>query len=193
MDRAQLVGNKDAKRGLTVLIFRTLAVLSLLGIIGALMMRWSDEGELKYFIREGTVSAARVLDTSQQTNAIKWDNGKSGQVSYNFLRVATDPQGGLPYAEYAAAAAAGKPPSLSPPPTAPSDDHLRSIAVSDASMAKAAPGADVVVVTHRYDSSGGMLYSEIAGRDYTAYSVAMAVFAALAIGLWLVGSRLRRA
>lgn len=190
MATTSIAGNAQAKRGLTVLAIRTLAVLCLLGVFGALMAKVSDGWELDPYRNEGVVSKARVLDSKQDTSTIVWNNGDRGQASYNFLHVVTDPANGMPFADFTRS---GQEPVLPGPPIGePSDEQTRTISVTDESVA-AIKGGDVVnVVTHRYDSSGGMLLSEITGRDYTLHYVLMAIFAALAAGLWVLGSRIKR-
>lgn len=190
MATTSIAGNAEAKRGLTVLAVRTLAVLCLLGVFGSFMAKVSDGWELDRYRNEGVVSKARVLDSKEDTSTIVWNNGERGQTSYNFLHVVTDPAGGMPFADFTAA---GQEPALPLPPTGePTDEQTRTVSVNDESFA-AIKGGDIVnVVTYRYDSSGGMLLSEITGRDYTTHHILIAIFGALAVGLWMLGGRIKR-
>lgn len=190
MATISIAGNANAKRAFTVIGIRALAVLCLLGCLGALMTRWSEESELGYFIKEGTVSKARVLSSNQDNNTIVWNNGDRGQTSYNFVRVATDPAGGMPFRDFTAG---GQEPSLPEPPTGePTDELTRTLSVSEGSFAEIKQGDIVHVVTQPYDSSGAMLLSELTGRDYTRRYILAAIFALLAAGLWMVSRRFNR-
>lgn len=191
MATTPIAGNANARRAFTVIGIRALAVLCLLGSLGALMSMWSDQEDLQTFIDEGVVSRALVLDGKVDESTIVWNNGDRGKTSYNFLHVVTDPAGGMAYGDFIGAAKEQALPA--PPAGEPTDDQTRSLSVSDESLAAIKQGDIVNVVTTRYDSSGGMLLSEITGRDYTMHYTLAAIFAVLAAALWMLSRRLNRA
>lgn len=190
MNRSQIVGNPGAKKAFTLIAIRALAVLCLLGAFGAFMAKWSREGDLKHYIDEGTVSLGRVLSARQDESTIVWNNGDRGKTKYNFVRVVHAPDSGAGYADYVEGKA-GKA-SLIAPPADATDENTRLLSVSDASLAALKPGQEVEIVTHRYDSSGAMLLSEITRRDYSTHHALIALFTVLAAGLWLLGRRIKR-
>ncbi|MCP5396384.1 MAG: hypothetical protein H6918_06575 [Sphingomonadaceae bacterium] len=190
MARQEIAGNAAAKRAFTVIGIRALSVLCLLGLFGAFMTKWSEESDLKFYIDEGVVSSARVLGSREDNSTIVWNNGDRGTTSYNFVRVLTDPATGIKFADFTRT---GQEPALpAPPADEANDEWARTLSVNDASMAALKPGDVVPVVTHRYDTTGGMLLSEISGRDYSTHNMLMIVFAVLAVGLWLLARRLNR-
>ncbi len=190
MARSEIVGNSAAKHAFTVIAIRAISILCLLGAFGAFMAKWSDQSELSRYIKEGVVSSGRVLSARADTSTIVWNNGDRGKTKYNFIHVATDPATGMAYGAFTRTE---QQPALPAPPADGTNDELnRTVSVSDESFAAIKKGDVVPVVTHRYDTSGAMLLSEITGRDYTIHHVMTGTFAVLAVGLWLLARRMSR-
>jgi hypothetical protein len=183
MDRGQ---QQQIKKGLLGLIFKSFAVLALIGVAGVFLTMQEEESERATYLDEGTVSRALVLSTSVDEYKLANKRGETVNASKNFVRIAHDPQSSVKYSDL------GKSVQESDLPAPPGKDYTASIDMDDAEFAGIKAGNVLTVVTSPYDRGSPWTLAKL--RDYSAdgYYLWMGIFAALAIALWFAGRAMSR-
>lgn len=183
MDRGQ---QRQVKKGLLGLIFKSFAVLALIGVAGVFLTMQEEESERATYLDEGTVSRALVLDTSVDDYKLTNGRGQTADASKNFVRIAHDPQSSVKYSDL------GKNVQESDLSAPQGSDYTASIDMDDAEFAGIKAGDVLTVVTSPYDQGSPWTLAKLRNYSPDGYYLWMGIFAALAIALWFAGRVMSR-
>lgn len=177
------VEQAKVKQGLWALIFKSLAALSLVGMIGVFFTLQSIEDERTRYLNDGLVSKALVLDSGSGDYRAVNERGKAKQEPNNFVPIVHDPETGVRYSDFGR----NKTEADLPEPVRGAGTGV--LQLDDAAYAAVAAEQVLVVVSTPYEPSRPWTIEKLRGFSANGYYLWMAVFGGLALCLWLVGRR----
>lgn len=176
----------NLKNFLFRLIFKCLAVLALIGVIGSLLLMNDKSNEMKRYRNEGAVSRALVLDKNESRSVTVNNRGKRSVTGGYYLHIVHNPKSPVRYADVGEKVKEADIPAES---AARSGGSTGSVKVKEEVFARTNKGDILTVVNTPYDPSFPKLLQDVRDFTPTLYYLWAAGFGVLAIALWLLAGR----